>query len=377
MKIQRLNVCVTLWRYWMLAIFSGYSLASSISLTHFSSSLKLISPQYLPRLQVTANMLVRPHTTEQYQHLTITKDVGQTGNTLKDKIQELKENILHRNVCFDDSLYVGSLSKEVHHTKNNRGILFFYPEEDFDYVQIIIEILQGKTISEFSKLNLCVNETHRWYKLEFHVCNDEKFFDNWRIAVTTESCSTTKKTDSWYFLGKFSSIKVIAKGGSYWRTSKCIIPTTDTNTTGGESEAPVSTTYSSVRNTTSNSQPSDHTTILIVATLVILLFVFSVVIVVIVVYGCKRRGDRNKTPQHSPSHNESRYPTDPVYGNVSLDELQGGRESYSDEHIYETVSLEELQERRESHHDSENSIYGGISESPVRTSNRNSAHDRT
>ncbi|XP_053638883.1 uncharacterized protein [Cherax quadricarinatus] len=315
------KACVILWQLFLIALVLGYPLSPPTSDVALSSVMKHTAPPFSSRMpsSLIASVPVLSRITEQYQPLNIKKGTGKSGNFPRENRQQ--RSVSQRNECLQDAVQANNNSKNNFNTNNTHGIVFLYPEEDFEYLKVLLTMNTGEQYLTFTKAALCINETNRWYKLEFSAQEFRLLILNtWIINVTVDSCSMSKGTNVRLF-GRFQSLEVSVMGRYYWRTNECLFTPSDVSaqTTAG------------------------------VVTFITLAIVIGAVIVVVVVYRRKRGGDRQITSNSSASYSESKYRNGPIYDDVVVTNLQEERNTLPYEQIYDDLSLGKLQEGRNSY----------------------------
>ncbi|XP_045604939.2 uncharacterized protein [Procambarus clarkii] len=272
-----INPATPLYSSWL----QQYSLSTSPRLPH--SSLTTSPGLHQSPLTTSPGLQQSPLTTrpgparspKQHPPLVSTRDVPLTGNTPIGETQSSGQNPLQpivshlypnttllrrkkRMDCFSEGVRVSNNLKEVMKTDRQSGTLYFYPEDDFEFVRIILTVTHGEQDGVFNKGDLCVKETQRWYTLAFSTYEALPGAIKWGIMVKVDNCINHSPTSYLYYLNWFYHMRVEAKGSSYWSTrapgSDCLNPLPDHTTAGGQPGAPVATLPSAADDTTAGGE---------------------------------------------------------------------------------------------------------------------------
>lgn len=122
--------------------------------------------------------------------------------------------------CFNEGVRVSNNINVVMYTDKQSGTLYFYPEDDFDYVRIVLSVTHGKQDGVFNKEDLCFKERRRWYALKFSTYLNARpnNADTWGIMVKVDNCTIYSPIDYWYVYNWFHNIRVVAKGSFFCST---------------------------------------------------------------------------------------------------------------------------------------------------------------
>ncbi|XP_045604989.1 uncharacterized protein [Procambarus clarkii] len=346
----------------------------------------------------------------QHPPLVSTRDVPLTGNTPMGETQSSGQNTLQpivshiyhnttllrrkkRMDCFNEGVHVSNNLKEVMKTDQQSGTLSFYPEDDFEFVRIILTVTHGEQDGVFNKGDLCVKETRRWYTLAFSTYEAFPGANKWGIMVKVDNCINHSPTSYLYYLNWFHHMRVEAKGSSYWSTRvpgpDCLNPLHDYTTAGGESGAPVATLPSAADDTTAGAESSTPLSTLpttnkntaegkrdqIIISAVVLTIVFCVTFVIVAIVLYRRRGGRSSSAQ-PPASPAAESPESPIYENVirfsdHSSASHTGPEGSLENPVYENINLVELRGGLASPHDS---VYDADCQPTAAPGERGSAH---
>nr|XP_045604934.1 uncharacterized protein LOC123762439 isoform X6 [Procambarus clarkii] len=276
----------------------------------------------------------------QHPPLVSTRDVPLTGNTPMGETQFSVQNPIQpivshlhpdmtllrrkkRKDCFSEAVRVRHNSKEVMKTDQHSGTLYFYPEDDFEFVRIILTVTHGEQDGVFNKEHFCVKDKRRWYTFEFGagVYYSPFNYSRWGINVKVDNCENKLPINYWYSSNWFYHMRVEAKGSSYWSTRApgpdCLNPLPDRTTAGGEPGTPVATLPSA----------ADHTQVLVdqalvdctILPVVVLTIVFTVDLVIVVIWCRSRKGRTSKLgiPPASRTH-PPEASDNPMYDEVRI-----------------------------------------------------------
>nr|XP_045604997.1 uncharacterized protein LOC123762520 isoform X3 [Procambarus clarkii] len=429
MEEKLLKVCVVLWKCWTLVIVLGNHIPSSASFPKLSSPINSTTPLYSTWLQQSSlttspGLHQSPLTTSsgparspsQHPPLVSTRDVPLTGNTPMGETQSSGQNTLQPTVshlypdmtllprkksnCFSEAVHVSNNLKAVMKTDRQSGTLYFYPEDDFEFVRIILTVTHGEQDGVFNKEDLCVKDGPRWYTLEFNAGYYDRRFkvDTWGINVKVDKCENKSPFDYLYGANWFHHMKVVAKGSSYWSTKApgpdCLNSLPD-HTTAGTAEEEPETSVSTLPSAADDTHANGHHTRLLV---IVLTSVLSVAFLVVVVFLHKRRGGKSSSAQ-TPASPAAESPESPIYENVirfsdHSSASHTGPEGSLENPVYENINLVELRGgagtphdsvdadcqhtaapgERGSAHVSENSVYGAVCQPTAAPGERGSAH---
>ncbi|XP_045604923.2 uncharacterized protein [Procambarus clarkii] len=281
----------------------------------------------------------------QHPPLVSNRDVPLTGNTPMGETQSSGQNPLQpivshlhpdmtllrrkkRKDCFSEAVRVSNNLKEVMKTDQQNGTLYFYPEDDFEFVRFILIVTHGEQEGVFNKEHLCVDDGPRWYTLEFsagHYHIPQKV-DTWGIYVKVDNCKNKSPIDYLHWANRFYHMRVVAKGSSYWSTRApgpdCLNPFPDHTTAGGEPGTPVSTLPPAADDTQALVEQALVEQALVDCTIlpvVVLTIVFTVDLVIVVIWCRSRKGRTSKLggPPESLTHPSGASDT-PMYDEVRI-----------------------------------------------------------